>query len=175
MRDEHIIAILEQSPASDVNGDERARIEAHIGVCSDCRRAYAAALVAQSLVRARAAETIAAETIEVSPFFKTRVMAAIREQRLTPEMPSLLRLWKAASALVSAMVVVLVVLTGLTVFSGSDDVSSPSPSTAIAVTEPQSLYLGDYLAFEPGGSSDEAMPYDQVFETVYEAEEGDGN
>lgn len=170
MRDEHIIAILEQSPASDVNGDERARIEAHIGVCSDCRRAYAAAQVTQSLVRARAAETI-----EVSPFFKTRVMAAIREQRLTPEMPSLLRLWKAASALVSAMVVVLVVLTGLTVFSGSDDVSSPSPSTAIAVTEPQSLYLGDYLAFEPGGSSDEAMPYDQVFETVYEAEEGDGN
>jgi len=81
--------------------------------------AYDAARVAASLIQARTFETV-----EASPFFKTRVMAAIRERQLTPEEPALVRMWRAAGVLISTLALLLVTLTGMTIFSQSPDSQS---------------------------------------------------
>src|SRR5262249_34199111 len=114
MRNDHITSLLEKRSIRELSDAEIAIIQSHAAGCADCRRAYAAASLGQSLLRARAADQA-----EVSPFFKTRVMAAIRERRLSPEMPALLRLWKAAGVLVSTMAALLVLLFGLTIFTSS--------------------------------------------------------
>jgi anti-sigma factor RsiW len=163
MPDQHIIVLLEEKPLSRLPAGELAAIESHAMACDDCRRAYAAARLAERLVRARAAEGHAA-----SPFFKTRVMAAIREKRLTPEPPAWLRIWRAAGAMLAAMLALVVVLAGLTVFSYSNE----APPAAEAVTV-QNIYSPDEVVFGQDRVTDET--YDQVLGTLYDSEDGDGN
>jgi len=164
MRDQHIIELLEAKPTRRLRGDEQAAIEAHIADCGDCRRAYQAARLAESLIAARAAESQ-----PVSPFFKTRVMAAIKDRRLTPEAPAWLRLWRAAGALLLMMATVMVILIGLTVFDYP--LSSPAPE---AITSQNSYSLDD-VVLGADDTSDDAAAYDQVLGTMYDAEGGDGD
>src|SRR5215213_6077749 len=102
MRDNHLIKMLEERAIDSLSEGEVLAIEAHTLDCSACLRAYEAARISADLLRARASETV-----EPSPFFKTRVMAAIKENRLSPELPALLRMWRAAGALVSMMAVLV--------------------------------------------------------------------
>jgi predicted anti-sigma-YlaC factor YlaD len=163
MRDQHIIGWLAEKPVSRLRADELAAIESHIAACSDCRRAYQAARVSESLIGARTAEEL-----PVSPFFKTRVMAAIRDKRLSAEPAAWLRIWRAAGALVLAMATLVVVLIGLTVFSYPPDASqSPDAITSQNIYSPDAVVLGQDDVTE--------ATYDQVFGTMYDSEDGDGN
>ena len=163
MRDQHIIILLEEKPVSRLSADELAGIESHTAACSDCLRAYRAAQIAESLIAARAAESH-----EVSPFFKTRVMAAIRDQRLSPEPPAWLRFWRAAGSLILAMATLMVILIGLTVFSYPPDAPpSPEAFTSQNIYSPDAVVLGQDDVIEE--------TYDQVLGTMYDSEEGDGN
>ena len=163
MRDPHIITRLEEKPVGQLSADEIAAIESHVAACGDCRRAYRAARISATLIAARAAERHT-----VSPFFKTRVMAAIRDQRLTPEPAAWLRIWRAAGAMVLAMTTLVVVLIGLTVFN-YPLVAPPAPA---AVTS-QNFYSPDALVFDQDEATDET--YDQVLGTIYDSEDGNGN
>jgi predicted anti-sigma-YlaC factor YlaD len=165
MRDEHIIKLLEEKPASRWRDDERETIEAHVAACDACRRAQQAARLAESLIAARAAERH-----EVPPFFKTRVMAAIKERRLSPEMPAWLRLWRAAGALLLMMATVMMILIGLTIFK-YPPLATQAPQ-AVASQNSDSI---DEVVLGPEDASDEATGYDQVLGTMYGAEGGDGN
>ena len=165
MQETHIINIIEQSGVAGLSETEIAKIEIHIGVCSDCRRAYSAARVSDSLVRARAEESV-----EASPFFSTRVMAALRERELSPELPALLRMWRAAGALVSVMAALVVILIGLTVF----DTSSIPQVQASDLAAMQNIYSPEYVVFGDADNVDESIQYDQVLTTVYGSEEVDG-
>jgi len=80
MPDTHIIRTLEEKPFDSLSGGDIASVESHIAICDECKSAYYAARVAASLIQARTAETV-----DVGPFFKTRVMAAIRDRRLSPQ------------------------------------------------------------------------------------------
>src|ERR1051325_6116653 len=111
MRDNHITTMLEEGSVALLSEGQVALIREHTAGCAQCLRAYEAARISDSLIRARASEAV-----EVSPFFKTRVMAALRERHLSPEPPALVRMWKAAGALFSMLAVMVVVLIGLTVF-----------------------------------------------------------
>lgn len=170
MRDDHIISLIEETPMTRLSGAEVARreaqIAAHIADCAPCRQSYEAARLAQAMVQARAAETV-----EVSPFFKTRVMAALREKQLTPEAPALVRMWRAAGAMVSAMGFLVILLVGMTLFAGAEE----SPTATTEMPELLSIYTPEYEAFEPSEWSDENNDYDAVFETVYAAEDAGGN
>jgi predicted anti-sigma-YlaC factor YlaD len=163
MRDPHITPLLEETPFSRLRADELAVIESHITACDDCRRALVAARLAETLIEARAAEEH-----EVSPFFKTRVMAAIRERRLSPEPAAWLRLWRAAGAMLSAMLALLVILVGLTVFNDSTD--APTAGEAMTV---QNIYSPDEVVLGQENVTEET--YDQVLGTLYDSEDGDGN
>jgi anti-sigma factor RsiW len=166
MRDNHIIAKLEEIPISRLSETEMAVIEAHIADCAGCLRAYEAARASDALIRARAAETT-----EVSPFFKTRVMAAIRERQLSPELPALARMWKEARALVSMMAGLVVVLIGLTLFSYTPD---PQPQWPEVVAS-SNIFSPEYVVLEGGDLDGDPLPYDQVLGTIYDSEDEDGN
>jgi hypothetical protein len=165
MPDNHIIKMLDEKPFSTLRNGDIASAESHIGTCQQCKSAYEAARVAASLIQARTSETV-----EPRPFFKTRVMAAIRERRLTAEEPALVRMWRAAAALLSTLALLLVTLTGMTIFSQNPDSQSQTP----VVTASQNLYSPEYVVLERGDLDDDELANDQVIGTVYDVEDGDG-
>ena len=166
MRDQHSKTLLAETPVSRLSGEQVAAIEAHVSGCDECRRAYEAARLSQALVRARATESV-----EAPPFFQTKVMAAIREQRLAAEMPGILRLWKAAGSWVSAMAVILMLMAGMSIFGNGD---APETTEFVSPYSLENVVAGAYEV------ADLAIPYDQVLEAVYEdagyeGEAEDGN
>lgn len=165
MQDSHIVKMLEAKTVSSFSADEIKLIETHTADCAACSQAYKAARVSESLIRARAAETIAP-----SPFFKTRVMAAIRERQLSPELPAIVRMWRAAGALVSAMAMVVAVLIGMTFYNSAPDSQLQSPELLAS----QSMYSLEYMEFEQTDLAEDGVAYDQVIGTIYDSEDGDG-
>jgi len=163
MRDPHITSLLEEKSISRLSDDELATVEAHAAACRDCSAAYRAARLAGAMIAARAAETETA-----SPFFKTRVMAAIRERRLSPEPSAWLRIWRAAGTLLMTMAMLVAVLVGATVFNSA---ASAPPSPGLAIN--QGVASSDEVIFGADDASDET--YDQVFGTIYGSEDGDGD
>lgn len=161
MADTHIISMLEEKPFDSLTVGDITRVQSHIAVCDRCRAAYDAARIAASLIDARAGETV-----DAAPFFKTRVMAAIRERGISPEEPPLIRMWRAAGALVSALAVLLVVLVGMTIFSGSGDSQVELAS--------QNLYSAEHVVLDRGDLGDDELAADQVVSTIYDLEDDDG-
>jgi predicted anti-sigma-YlaC factor YlaD len=165
MADTHIIKLLEEKPFSSLTPADIARAESHTDNCRECKSAYNAARIASLLIEVRASETV-----DVGPFFKTRVMATIRERRLSAQEPALVRMWRAASALVSTMGLLLVILTGITIFSQSPD-SQISPTGVVAS---QNLYSPEYVVLEQGDLGDDELANDQVIPTMYDLEDNNG-
>ena len=162
MRDQHIIGILEGAPLTQLGERELSTVRAHAEVCAGCRRAYDAAQVASLLLRERAARTF-----EPSPFFQTRVLAALRErQAALPEALSFGRLWRAAGALVSSLATAVVLLGGLTLF-GLRPTTDATQQTASSADP----YSAEAVLFEQAELSDEEINYGQVYSTIYESDE----
>jgi hypothetical protein len=164
MPDTHIISRLEEKPLDNLSGGDIASVESHTAICDECESAYEAARIAARLIQARAAETV-----EVGAFFKTRVMAAIRESRLSPEEAPLVRIWKAAGALVSTIAVLLLILVGMTIFSSSRD-----SQKEVTMAASENLYSPEYVVLERGDPGDDELANDQVVSTIYDLEDGDG-
>ena len=162
MSNEHIISLLDESAVTRLSQSELSSIEAHAAGCDACRRAYEAALVSAFMLKARAAEVV-----EPQPFFKTRVMAAIREGRA--DQPALVRMWRSAGALFAAMLMVVVLLSTLSLFSGYD--GSDPVESAIAQTE---IDFGSEVFEDDVAADDEQMNYAQVLDLVFDSEDADG-
>ncbi|HEV8486177.1 MAG TPA: hypothetical protein VGV87_21725 [Blastocatellia bacterium] len=161
MRETHIIRMLEEKPIGGLSEGEIANAESHVARCSECKRAYDAARISAALILARASEAT-----EVGPFFQTRVMAALRERHLSPEVPALVRMWRAAGTLASTMTALLVILVTLTVL----DSRMQSPP----VTPSQNIYSPEYVVFEQGDLDDDNLAYDELIATMYEPEDENG-
>jgi hypothetical protein len=159
MRQTHITGLLDEKPLTAMSEGELAAVHSHIAVCSHCHRSYQAARVSAGLIRARAAETV-----DVEPFFKTRVMAALRERGLSSEPSALVRMWSGARALISTMAAIVVILIGLTIFSRGSQVD---------LSGTQDLYSTESVIFQQSDAYDEAPAYDQVLATMYDVEEPD--
>jgi Putative zinc-finger len=162
MKDEHIIDMLERVPFGSLTADELATIRTHAAVCPDCQRAYDAARISALLLKERVAASFAP-----SPFFQTRVLAALRERQAETEVPALKRLWQTAGALVSTMALTVAALATLTFFT---------PTNTQPLTEPQALaavnnYTAEDLVFTPDEAADAPVSDDQVLSTLYETDE----
>ena len=164
MKQEHIISILDDTPLGQLAEGELANVREHAARCDECRRAYDAALVASSLLRERASEEF-----EPSPFFQTRVLAALRERRAAEETPALLRLWRTAGALVSTMAATVALLAGLTFVVPSVQTTTETTDEVAAASDPFSV---DAALLAQDDASDEEINYDQVFSTIYESDGG---
>ena len=164
MRRDHIIWMLEENSVRRLSESEIALIGSHTAGCSDCLKAYTAARVSTALMQARAHEIE-----QPSPFFEKRVMASLREKRLSPAVTTLLSVWKAAGALVYSMAALIVVLVSFSLFvEGSGSEGEFDPTTVQAAYSPEDVLL------EQGELTEDAIPYDQVLMTVYDSGDGDG-
>jgi predicted anti-sigma-YlaC factor YlaD len=158
MRDEHIRKLLDEAPLASLGRAELAAIRAHAAVCEECRRAFDAAQVSSQMLKARGSETF-----EPSPFFQTRVLAALRERRAAEEERwTLARLWKSAGLLVSSLAATTAALAVFTFVA-------PSETTVAQGVASGNAYTAESVIFDDAG--DEQMTYDQVLTSLYGSEE----
>ena len=150
MKDKHITEILDNASAAALSENELNEVQAHALECGSCRSAYEAARLSAVVLKSRAQVVT-----EPSPFFQTRVMAALREQREVENVPAFSRLWKSAKVLVSSMALTTAAL-GVLSF------------TLPATTDEQALSAYSAESVIMGQSADEQLTYDQVLSTVYE-------
>lgn len=157
MRDEHIKRLLDEAPLSSLGKAELATVRAHVETCAECGRAFEAAQVSSLMLQARTQEVF-----EPSPFFQTRVLAALRERRAAEEERwTLARLWKSAGLLVSSMAATVA---ALAVFTFVAPAEQPAVAQEVAGTySVESVILDD--------AGDEQMTYDQVLTSLYGAED----
>jgi hypothetical protein len=153
MKDKHIIEVLDNSSILSLSESELSEVQAHVQDCVSCRSAYDAARLSASVLQSRAQATI-----EPSPFFQTRVMAAWREQQAVESVPAMWRLWSSAKALVSSLAVTTAALAVLSFMM-------PAPATQ---TVDQSVSVLSAESVIMGQASDEQMTYEQVLNTIYE-------
>lgn len=155
MKDKHIIEVVDSVAFASLSQIELDEMKAHTRECASCRSAFDAAQLSSLVIKERVQVTI-----EPSPFFHTKVLAALREQQQAADnMPAFMRLWKSASALVSSMALVTIVLGVMTFVA-------PEPATALEQTV--SLDAAEAVIFDEG---DEQLTYEQVLSTIYD--EGD--
>ena len=155
MRDEHIIEILDSGPIESLSVEQRKLVRLHSQTCGDCGSAYQAAMLANTVIKNRT-QTV----IEPSPFFQTRVLAALRERQAEENVPALTRLWKSAGALVSSMAVATVALAAL-----SFTVPTLGPTTEQTAT----AYSAESVLLDQG--DDDQVTYEQVLSAIYEDDE----
>jgi predicted anti-sigma-YlaC factor YlaD len=150
MKDKHITEVLDNASIVSLSETQLSEIQAHVRECGSCREAYEAARLSAIVLQSRAQATI-----EPSPFFQTRVMAAWREQQAVESMPAMWRLWNSAKVLVSSMAVTTAALAVLSFVSPA----TPAVDQTASVLSAESVIMGQ--------SSDE-MTYEQVLNTIYE-------
>jgi predicted anti-sigma-YlaC factor YlaD len=163
MKDKHITHILSSMPLTDLSETELHAIDAHTGRCAACRRAYDAAQVSALLLRERAAEAF-----EPSPFFQTRVLAALRERQAARQTSVFQRMWQKTGALVASMAATVATLAVLTLLSPAVQTTAPAQEFATA----SNSYTADEVFFNRNELTDDQMTYEQVLTTLYEADEG---
>lgn len=155
MKDKHIIEVLDNAALASLPASELSDIRAHAHECKPCGDAFAAAQVSAVVMRERAQAII-----EPSPFFQTRVMAALREQQAAESVPALWRLWRSSRALVSSMALSTVALAVLS-FMISAPATTALDQTASALSA-ESVILGQ--------ETDE-LTYEQVLNAIYTDDE----
>lgn len=126
MKNEHIIKLLENTRFAGLSENELSAIRDHAEHCSDCFRAFQAAQVSSLLLKERAAAWF-----EPPPFFHTGVLAALRQRQATNDAWAFSRLWRAAGALASSMVVTVAALAVLTfAIPGTQIASGPQRASS---------------------------------------------
>jgi anti-sigma factor RsiW len=159
MRDEHIKDMLDGAPLASLSESELARMRSHADTCDECARAYAAARVSASMLAERATAAF-----EPSPFFQTRVLAALRERRAGVEGWSFSRLWKAAGVLVSSMAGAVAMLAALTFLVPQQTAMQQQVASA------PDTYTADNVIFSQTDANDKDS-YDEVISTLYGADD----
>ena len=151
--DKHITEILDRASIASLSESDLNEVRAHVLECMACRDAYEAARLSAVVIKSRA-EVV----IEPSPFFQTRVMAALREQQAVESVPAMLRLWRSAKVLVSTMAVTTAALAV---------VSFMQPAQTTTVPEQTASAYSAYSVIMDQDADDQ-MSYEQVLSTIYE-------
>jgi len=149
--------MLDETPLSSLGEAELEGARAHAEGCADCRRAFDAAQVSSSMLKARAAEAF-----EPSPFFQTRVLAQLRERRAAEEGWTLARLWKSAGLLVSSMAATVAALAVFTFVAPQQEVNAQGLGGP---------YTAESVILDESDAGEEQMTDGQVFTTLYESDE----
>ena len=155
MKDKHITEVLDSAALATLSPSELDEIRAHARDCEPCGTAFEAAQLSALVIQERAQAVI-----EPSPFFQTRVMAALREQQAAENVPALWRLWNSARGLVSSMALTTAALAALSFVVAAPPAAS-SDQTVSALTA-ESVILGQ--------DSDD-LTYEQVMNAIYEDDE----
>jgi hypothetical protein len=155
MKDKHIIDVIDSVAFASLSQIDLDEVKAHTRECGTCQTAFEAAQLSALVIKQRAQVKI-----EPSPFFHTKVLAALRERQAVESVPAFLRLWQSASALVSAMALATIALAVMTFVY-------PAPATAVT-EQVASVDAAEAVIFD---QVDEQLTYEQVLATIYD--EGD--
>src|SRR5687767_366707 len=155
MKDKHITEVLDNAALATLSPSELEEIRAHAQDCKPCGSAFAAAQLTALVMKERAQVVI-----EPSPFFQTRVMAALREQQAVDSVPALWRLWKSARGLVSSMAVTTAALAALSFM-----ISAPATTT---LDQTATALSAESVIFDQGGDE---LTYEQVLNAIYADDE----
>lgn len=155
MNEKHITEVLDNASIASLSEGELNEVRIHARDCASCRAAYEAAQLSAMVLQSRAQATI-----EPSPFFQTRVMAALREQQAVESVPAIWRLWRSTRALVSSMAVTTAALAAMSFLL-------PAPATPV-VDQTVSLYSAESVLL---GQAEEQMSYEQVLNAIYAEED----
>jgi anti-sigma-K factor RskA len=157
MKNAHVMGILEAKPFAALDSNDLAQIRVHAEGCESCRQAYEAARLSALLLQERAVETF-----EPSPFFQTRVLAALRERQTTNETWAWSRLWRTAGGLASSMIAAVATLAILTfVVPGTQTAESPDPATAF------NAYSTEAVVLDESALSNDPLSDSEVLTTLY--------
>jgi anti-sigma-K factor RskA len=162
MKNEHITSILESKPFAALDENDLFQIRAHAVVCESCRTAYEAAEVSALLLKARANETF-----EPSPFFQTRVLAALRERQAENQTWAWSRLWRTAGVLASSMAATVATLAVLTfVVPGTQTADSQNPAPFA------NAYSAEAVVLDENAAPADQLSDSDVLATLYDADDG---
>ena len=159
MKENHITDLIENRSFASLNDSERALIQTHAANCSSCARAYQATQIASSFLRERVSEVV-----EPSPFFHTRVMAALREKQ--NEVPAFKRLWQNAGALVSSMTATVALLAVLSFVVPGTQTSSTAQASEL------NGYTAEEVILNQNDVQDEQPSDAQVLTALYPEDSG---
>lgn len=160
MSDKHIIGLIEGTPLTSLSDSDLTAIRTHVRDCADCGRAYEAAQISTLLLKERVAEVF-----EPSPFFRTRVLATLRERQTANDWWAWSRMWRAAGALAYSMVATVVVLALFSFVIPATQVTSGIQDLTV------SAYAADEVILNQGELLDEQLSDGQILTTLYSAEE----
>jgi hypothetical protein len=156
--DKHIIEVLDNAALASLSQSELSDIRNHALECEPCGDAFAAAQVSAVVMRERAQVVI-----EPSPFFQTRVLAALREQQAAESVPAFRRLWNSSRALVSSMALSTVALAVLSFM-----ISAPATTGFDQTAQTASVLSAESVIL--GQDADE-LTYEQVLNAIYTDDE----
>jgi hypothetical protein len=158
MKDKHIINLLESAPLAELSESDLSEVRTHAGECAGCHQAFEAAQIAALLLKERVAETF-----EPSPFFHTRVMAALRERQAADQW-GWSRMWRSAGALASSMVATVAALAVLTFVIPSQVNTVASDTSALSVYSAEEVILNR-------DDIEDQISDGQVLSTLYDSDE----
>ena len=166
MKENHIVYLLERHSVDSLSVAELESVRAHTAVCPECLLAYQAAQASLLLLQERGSVIVAPP-----PFFQTKVMAAIREQKLSPKRLGFLSIWQATRPLVASMGAFVMMLLALTFFNGSAPAIEHSDLASVNDSPPE------WVVLDSDDAGDE-MTYSQALTVLYdptmEATDADG-
>jgi len=160
MMSDHIISLIEKASLASLSPSDLTAIRRHTDDCVDCRRAFEAAQISMLLLRERAAEIF-----EPSPFFHTKVLAMLRERQTAAGQWAWSRVWRAAGALASSMVLTVAALAALTFIPGSQAISGPQELTSL------NSYSAEEVLLDQGEALNGQVSEAQILTTLYGAED----
>ena len=165
MKQNHIVNLLESRSLGSLSVAELEIVKAHTAGCSECLLAYQAAQASLRLLEERASVIV-----EPPPFFQTKVMAAIREQKLAPKRLGFLNVWQTARPVVASMGAFVAMLLALTFFNSSEPPTAPSDLALGNESAPE------WVIVDSDDVGDE-MTYTQALTVLYDPtmEAGDAN
>ena len=166
MKENHIVNLLESRSLASLSVAELEMVKAHTAGCPECLFAYQAAQASLSLLQQRASVVV-----EPPPFFQTKVMAAIREQKLAPKRLGFLNVWQTARPVVASMAAFVAMLLALTFFNSFEPPTEPSDLASVNDSAPE------WVIVDSDDAGDE-MTYSQALTVLYdptmEAGDADG-
>ncbi|MCI0663272.1 MAG: hypothetical protein L0220_19575 [Acidobacteria bacterium] len=132
MGEQHIIELLDTRPLSDLRDAELSAINEHTASCLSCRQAFQAAQLSNLLLRSRAELKT-----EPSAFFKTNLIAAIKDEQVQLGPFSVFRIWREAYSLIYSMAALAVIIGGLTL----SQLGSNTQNMRLSTTDPLEMLV----------------------------------
>ncbi len=154
MKNNHIIELLDRIPFGQLGEPDLARIREHNRDCAECRQAFLAARISDRLVQQRFSATI-----EPPPFFKTGLMAAIREKKEESSSLSFRWMWNTAHKLVYSMAALVILLLAINFFQSDTQ------------SEIQSSGYSDLIVLGANPETIDEITYDQMLTGIYDTED----